>query len=61
MRSPTPNPSGGVTFDPEDLDGIYAYLQTMEVVQASEDFRVIVEQHWPELMHKIKPPRSKMH
>lgn len=61
MRQPTPNSSGGVTFDPDDLDSIYAYLQTMEVVQASEDFRHIVEENWPELMHKIKPPRSQMH
>jgi hypothetical protein len=61
MRAPTSNNSGGVTFDPEDLAGIYAYLQTMEVVQASEDFRHIVESNWPELMHKIKPPRSQMH
>ena len=33
----------------------------MEVVQASEDFRHIVEENWPELMHKIKPPRAQMH
>ena len=31
MREPTPNSSGGVTFDPDDLESIYAYLQTMEV------------------------------
>jgi hypothetical protein len=61
MREPTPTSSGGMTFDADDLEGIYAYLQTMEVVQASDDFRHIVEDNWPELMHKIKPPRSQMH
>jgi hypothetical protein len=61
MREPEASDAGGVTFDPDDLEGIYAYLQTMEVVQASDDFREIVEENWPELMHKIKPPRSQMH
>ena len=61
MRTQTPDTGGSVTFDPDDLEGIYAYLQDMEVVQASDDFRIIVEENWPELMHKLKPPRSRMH
>ena len=61
MRTQTPDAGGSVTFDPDDLEGIYAYLQTMEVVQASDDFRIIVEENWPEPMHKLKPPRSRMH
>jgi hypothetical protein len=48
-------------LDPDDLDGIYRYLLTTEVVDGPEELRDIVRENWPELLHKIKPPRWRMH
>jgi hypothetical protein len=30
-------------------------------VDGPDELRMIVEENWPELLHKIKPPRSRMH
>jgi hypothetical protein len=49
------------TLDPDDLQGIYEYLRAREVVVGSDELRHIVEDNWPEFLHKLKPPRHKMH
>lgn len=48
-------------LDPDDLDGIYQYLLTTEVVDGPQELHDIVKENWPELLHKIKPPRWRMH
>jgi hypothetical protein len=44
-----------------DLDEIRDLLVEAEVVEGSPVFRELVAQLWPELLHKVKPPRSEMH
>ena len=60
MRAPVET-HDSVSFDPDDLEGIYRYLQSAEAVYASEEMRFIVETHWPELAHKLVPPSKKLH
>jgi hypothetical protein len=48
-------------LDPDDLEGIYEYLRPREVVDGPDELRHIVEENWPELLHKLKPPRHRMH
>jgi hypothetical protein len=48
-------------FDPDDLEGIHQYLLANEVVDLSDEMRMIVEENWPELLTKVIPPRHKMH
>jgi hypothetical protein len=48
-------------FDPDDLEGIHQYLLSNEVVDLSDEMRIIVEENWPELLTKVIPPRHKMH
>jgi hypothetical protein len=43
------------------LDEIYSFLESAEVVQGPPGFRDIVAELWPQLLHKVKPPRSEMH
>jgi hypothetical protein len=45
----------------KDLDQIYEFLLDADVVEGSPEFREIVAELWPELLHKVKPPRSEMH
>jgi hypothetical protein len=44
-----------------DLDEIYDFLVSAEVVEGPPEFREIVAKLWPELLHKVKPPASEMH
>jgi hypothetical protein len=45
----------------DDLDEMYEFLQSVEVVEGPPGFREIVAELWPELLHKVKPPISEMH
>ena len=47
-----------VYFDPDDLEGIYEYLLSADAIQATEEMRLIVETHWPELVHKLVPQHA---
>ena len=60
MRQPFET-SDAVFFDPEDLEGIYRYLQSAEAIHVSEEMRFIVETYWPEMAHKLVPQREKLH
>ena len=37
------------------------YLLDGDVVEGAPELREIVEELWPELLHKVKPPCSDMH
>ena len=44
-----------------DLDQILDSLLAADVVEGAPELREIVEELWPELLHKVKPPLSSMH
>ena len=48
-------------YNADELAQIYAELLESDVVEGPPDLREIVEEFWPDLLHKVKPPRSKMH
>jgi hypothetical protein len=43
------------------LEGIHQFMLDAEVVDGPPELREIVAELWPELLHKVKPPRSEMH
>ena len=45
----------------DDLQGIYDFIADAEVVAGPDELYTIVSELWPELLHKVKPPRSLMH
>jgi hypothetical protein len=47
--------------DAEDLDKMYEFLVSAEVVEGPPGFRELVAVLWPELLHKVKPPFAEMH
>jgi hypothetical protein len=48
-------------IDMDDLEQIYEFLESAEVVEGPPEFREIVGKLWPQLLHKVKPPISEMH
>jgi hypothetical protein len=49
------------TLDDDELETILLALKENEVVSGPPLLRLIVEELWPELLHKVKPPRELMH
>jgi hypothetical protein len=49
------------TMTTEHLEGIHEFMLDAEVVDGPPELREIVAELWPELLHKVKPPRSEMH
>ena len=49
------------TMEMDDLAAIYETLREAAVVEGPPELREIVAEHWPELLHKVKPPTSEMH
>jgi hypothetical protein len=48
--------------DPEvDVKGLREFIVRNDVVQGGDELYAIVQELWPELLHKVKPPRSLMH
>ena len=50
-----------VKYRDDDVDAIHQLLVSHEVVDGPPELRAIVAARWPELLHKVKPPRSEMH
>jgi hypothetical protein len=50
-----------IETDTDDLDEIYEFLPSAEVVDGPPGFREIVAKLWPEMLYKVKPPVSEMH
>jgi hypothetical protein len=50
-----------VVVETNDLDEILDFLIDADVLEGAPELREIVEELWPELLHKVKPPRSQMH
>jgi hypothetical protein len=49
------------TFSLDDKRGIYDFLIEAEIVEGPDELYAIVAELWPELLHKVKPPRGMMH
>ncbi len=45
----------------DDLDEMFELLSEADVVEGPPGLKKLVEELWPELVHKVKPPRSEMH
>ena len=44
-----------------DLQGLRDFVVRNEVVSGGDELYAIVAELWPELLYKVKPPRSLMH
>jgi hypothetical protein len=49
------------TFSTKDQKGIREFLQKAEIVEGPAELYAMVSKLWPELLHKVKPPRGIMH
>lgn len=49
------------TLDDDELERIRLLIVAHEIVDGPPILRRVVEALWPELLHKIKPPREQMH
>ena len=49
------------TLDDDELERIRLLILTHEVVDGPPILLSVVRALWPELLHKIKPPRELMH
>jgi hypothetical protein len=47
--------------DEDDIDGMYDFIAEADIVEGPDELWVIVSELWPELLHKLKPPRALMH
>jgi hypothetical protein len=45
----------------DDIQGIHDFIVDADIVDGPDELYAIVQQLWPELLHKVKPPRSLMH
>ena len=45
----------------DDVQGIHDFIVDADIVDGPDELYAIVQQLWPELLHKVKPPRSLMH
>ena len=45
----------------DDIQGILEFIQDADIVEGPEELYAMVAALWPNLLHKVKPPRSLMH
>mgnify|MGYP006867836601 CR=1 FL=1 len=48
-------------IDPVELEKIHQLILNNEVVEGPPILLPVVQALWPELAHKVKPPREQMH
>jgi len=48
-------------FDLDVVEEIHQDLLDHDVVDGPPELKELVEELWPELLHKVKPPRELMH
>jgi len=50
---------GGKVMMPADLKRLHKYMLDIEGIDhISDEMRVVVESEWPELAHKLPPPKT---
>jgi hypothetical protein len=48
----------GKPMTPDDLRRLHDYLVDVEAIQIiSDEMRIVIENEWPELIHKLPPRR----
>ena len=45
----------------DDLKGMRDFIEDAEMIEGPDELYAIVAELWPDLLHKIKPPRVLMH
>jgi len=45
----------------DDIEGIHEFIADADLVEGPDELYALVSELWPELLHKVKPPRSMMH
>ena len=48
-------------FNDDDFANIHDFIVDAEFVDGPAELYAIVAELWPELLHKVKPPRHLMH
>jgi hypothetical protein len=48
-------------LDLNDLESVHAFVRSAVVVVGPPALHALVALHWPELLHKVKPPATKIH
>lgn len=61
MYSRTPHSRSALVFDADELEALHECLLANEVVAVDDEMRLLIEEHWPELVDRLKPPRERMH
>jgi hypothetical protein len=49
------------TVDADDIIAIHDFIEDADIVKGPDELYGLVEKLWPEVLHKVKPPCSKMH
>jgi hypothetical protein len=49
------------TLDDDEIEKIRIALEENEVVSGPPLLKLVVEELWPDMVHKVKPPREQMH
>jgi hypothetical protein len=47
--------------DQQTLEQIRRFVDAHDVVELPDAYYYMIEALWPELLHKVKPPRERMH
>jgi hypothetical protein len=50
-----------IEFSKDAVEELHRELLSCEVVEGPPELRELVEELWPDLLHKLKPPRELMH
>jgi hypothetical protein len=53
--------AGQMPVKAEDIDSIREIIAKAALVDGPPALHAFVALHWPELLHKVKPPKSRMH
>jgi len=49
------------TLSDSDVQGLHDFIENADIVEGPDELYAIVSELWPELLHKVKPPRALMH
>ena len=47
----------GKPMTPDDLRRLHDYLADIEVIESSDEMRIVIDSEWPEFVHKLPPRR----
>jgi hypothetical protein len=49
------------TLSDREVQGLHDLIEDADLVEGPDELYAIVSELWPELLHKVKPPRALMH